>query len=889
MSSIQHTLPGITDRNGESRNNGDDNSDSNRRGAPVGGVRHEGSSDDDDDARPWSNGDDNDGHESEGDVEEPDNDDSGDVDPGIMNNMSDDDESETSLRHAVPRPSPRCRECERIKMTWKEDVTELRAVHNQIVSDLNTRIKQLEQEIARLKNKRTLQLDPWGPRLVDFLDGNPREGDRRYNTIYRDSCRQGGMSVDTNIRHPDLSLQIEERSLATIREYFARQILGSRYELRFDEIQGLAQRLRPIIFPLPGRPLLFLEDTPQQPFHFERLPIDIQYRIWKLIVPNRKLIHCLSRLDPVNHPLDFSPTSTGMGFPRRFHIGHSPCCIATADKPYRILRCLLVSKRWYFVTAHIFYASNTFAFSSLGEFGRFCNNIGKARVQRLVNMEIMWHAARTPRQPDKISLRKLPLAWLMKTSRLQTLVIHINESEKSYMRRAYEMQHEEDYYKDFANEDEFLEDELDLFGMEVRRTDIQPNYRKYRSLRTVQGMDFVYQLRGMKWVRFYDSNAGGSRTMVKDWSFVQDVNNQVTMKKSDSMALRTEIENLQPLTGLEDFEPSDEIMELVKRLYDDTSLSYVSVGGSETSLSTASFDRSAVSIASDDSFDSGYGDDSGDPSRNSLRGHNSGPGRIDEAIELDSDTEMDDDDDLSKHGGSHQGSDISNINSSSGTSSHSGSSGDDHPGDSGLNTTITPQPRSQPPVIDLTQDDEGDNGRRSSDTDHGSSTEGLFVRSGSCTANTVTDFSSDEGLLVRLGGHGRNASNVIIDLTSDKQPDMYIDLTLNDDESDDAMKVDDTKLDLNSKSEKNADKQDRQDYEENHEMEGIKTEEPSSRDSSATSDTDSIEIPSEPSGSSNSDSDTNGLNTGISIPSDPSDSDSSSCCRSKRSRDDNSS
>ncbi|KAI2771688.1 hypothetical protein F4815DRAFT_488792 [Daldinia loculata] len=113
-----------------------------------------------------------------------------------------------------------------------------------------------------------------------------------------------------------------------------------------------------------------------------------------------------------------------------------------------MLKPLLVCKRWYFIGVHAFYGANTFAFSSLGEWHRFCNGIGTARVQRLVNVEhgantfafsslgewhrfcngigtarvqrlvnveLMWHGALMPKHETRISQRTLGLKCLVPT------------------------------------------------------------------------------------------------------------------------------------------------------------------------------------------------------------------------------------------------------------------------------------------------------------------------------------------------------------------------------------------------------------------------------------------------------------------------------------------
>lgn len=76
--------------------------------------------------------------------------------------------------------------------------------------------------------------------------------------------------------------------------------------------------------------------------------------------------------------------------------------------------------------------------------------------------------------------------------------MHIAESDRGRVRRPYEVRDGRDWDKD----DYYARTKirrLDTFGQMVKRTLCQPNFRKYRSLRTVHGMDYIYQLRGMKW------------------------------------------------------------------------------------------------------------------------------------------------------------------------------------------------------------------------------------------------------------------------------------------------------------------------------------------------------------------------------------------------------
>ncbi|KAI0553897.1 hypothetical protein F4679DRAFT_598170 [Xylaria curta] len=687
---------------------------------------------------PDDNNDDDDNEGVEGEENpEPDaeDDDSSEVDPEVLNELSDGEEDprpkrRSRRRNRNPRPPRRCPNCALITRQWHDEVTRITTEFQDKERGMKREIAALKAEIERLKARNGIHWDPWGPRLAEFIHNRDPDPDNRdlfgYPGIYRDSCQQGNMSTSINDIHPDLFLDRTVYSRREIQHHFQAQWLHDRYNGAFNDLRGRVHPLnRDIVFPLRFTRLNQVQLLENMPFRFEDLPIAIQCRIWKLLIPNGRLVHCLSRLDPWNPPLDYK--GGVVRFPSRFHVGNALCCIAKADKHYRFLKYLKVSRRWYYAIAHLFYATNTFAFSSLGEFGRFCDRIGKAGVERLVHVELMWRGALTPRQPKGVSLRKQPLAWFMHTSRLRTLAIHINESGRFYMRRPYEMMDPLDYYKDFADEDEYPEDKLDIFGMEVRRTDCQPNYRKTRSLRTVQGMDFIYQLRGMKWVRFYDANALNARRTVRDWSFSQDINNVVRRKKSDSMALKTEIENLRALTKLEDFIPDDELDELIKSFYDETPVEDVSMGGSETSSNSF--------LSDDPNFDTDSAYSSHSPSETT---HGSHDLYIDRVIEIiDSDTEMGDDDRPSNGFDYNEAQpaviDLTDSMSDSGSSSRWSSSGNAGvPYDSGLHTTVTPQPQ----AIVIDDDDDHNSKRRHGRRKEGlsSDSDGLFLPSGSGTA-----------------------------------------------------------------------------------------------------------------------------------------------------------
>lgn len=175
-----------------------------------------------------------------------------------------------------------------------------------------------------------------------------------YKKIYLDSCRQGIMSVSTGVVHPSLSLERKFLSPARIRKHFERQHLRDRYGLNFRYcLHNLARHYRDVIFPMTCTRLRPLHMLTNAAFRFDDLPLDVRFRIWKLVIPNSELIHCLSRLDPDNPPMDFIPEK--VSYPHRFHIGQEKCIIAKADKPSRFLNYFRVSKEWYYVLAHFFY------------------------------------------------------------------------------------------------------------------------------------------------------------------------------------------------------------------------------------------------------------------------------------------------------------------------------------------------------------------------------------------------------------------------------------------------------------------------------------------------------------------------------------------------------
>lgn len=101
----------------------------------------------------------------------------------------------------------------------------------------------------------------------------------------------------------------------------------------------------------------------------------------------------------------------------------------------------------------------------------------------MANLELHWAGGKALRFEDDTTSnpRVTPLSYLMECHSLQTLVIHVDESSSDVMRRPKEPQ-------------------IHIKKM-LAATAGQPNFRKYRALRQLQGLDYVHQLRGLLFIR----------------------------------------------------------------------------------------------------------------------------------------------------------------------------------------------------------------------------------------------------------------------------------------------------------------------------------------------------------------------------------------------------
>ncbi|KAF4418633.1 hypothetical protein FACUT_11748 [Fusarium acutatum] len=166
--------------------------------------------------------------------------------------------------------------------------------------------------------------------------------------------------------------------------------------------------------------------------------------------------------------------------------------------------------------------------------GRFANRIG-CKLQHLQHIELLWMGSqrltyRVDLKGKYTSRRTHDLAYLPEACRLKTVAIHLPESSKQYMRRKHEP----------PQIVEFL----------AQKTASQPNFRRFRALRTLQGADYLYCLRGVREVTFFDYEIwrdDGMKMPVRDWTFVRDINESVRRKKSANEEHFSQLRYLAPL------------------------------------------------------------------------------------------------------------------------------------------------------------------------------------------------------------------------------------------------------------------------------------------------------------------------------------------------------
>ena len=521
-----------------------------------------------------------------------------------------------------------------------------------------------------------------------------------YDKIQRRCCKEENMSSQIKWVHPDIKF---------VKPHVQHE----------DDDEDLDEEDAPEAVSGPSD--AGAQGSDEKPFLFERLPLEIQSRILTLVFHKEGyLIHCISRLDPHVAPESFPSAEelgdTRSGLKNVFFWGKRECSI-TQDgiNPQKVLGILTVCKRWHWLGTFLFYGLNTFAFSSLGEFARFCQGSGLVRIARIQHIELLYTGNQYLTAPPDaknrvpVSRRTYALSWLTDMTRLKTLVVHINETGASYIRRRRE--------------------NSGIQGFLNGKTLGQPNQRMTRSLRCVQGIDYMYNLRGLDFIRFYDFNKAlqsgtGERVPVQDWSFTEDMTNTGTMPKVPSRTARCQLDEVDSLLGGDrDFQPQQQDWNIVRPVYVDNngrcSYDELRLQGLHHDLDMASFGSVVISDDSEEEDTSDMYDDSPSGSGGSDSDPHSGSS---------SDSDSPGGDQLLQNHGRHSRSsssffvdltDIPSDDESDRPSSSSSSSNPDSDGDS--DTESIPDPDAMPdpdsiPDPDHTHDSNSVN-ESSSDSD----------------------------------------------------------------------------------------------------------------------------------------------------------------------------
>ncbi|KAM5375717.1 hypothetical protein ACJZ2D_005900 [Fusarium nematophilum] len=251
-------------------------------------------------------------------------------------------------------------------------------------------------------------------------------------------------------------------------------------------------------------------------FEWDRLPLAAQVKILQhALVFEGKVVHAISRLDPYYEPSEVPRNCSGrISLLHRFHIGRRSVSLTfSALKPENLLAPLLVSKRWL---------------------GRFARGI-KNRLQHMQHMAILWIGSQwltyKPDAKNKYTSRRTHLlGYLGEARRLKDIAIHLPESSKGYMRRKHEPEHIIAYLAD--------------------KTKKQPNFRRCRSLRTLQGLDYLHMLRGLREITFWDYDQWrqkSEKVPVRDWTFLRDINDVVRREKDPKDHHFAQLKKLAPL------------------------------------------------------------------------------------------------------------------------------------------------------------------------------------------------------------------------------------------------------------------------------------------------------------------------------------------------------
>ncbi|KAL6817888.1 hypothetical protein J3E69DRAFT_358178 [Trichoderma sp. SZMC 28015] len=409
------------------------------------------------------------------------------------------------------------------------------------IEQLNAKIIQLEARNRQLEDRIVRLSQPRNTLRKTQVTWPDRIGSESWETIYKLSCLEGNASPKLTKLHPDLNLR-----------------RPTNRELQADLLQDdPSEHQRPRPFDMlagktPGGNVL-------RGMLPTKIPDEVQFQILRHFFDFRgKVVHAISRLDP-HHPLDEAPMNLNQrpSYLHRLHVGRTPVSIQFAPDPNVFLAPLL---------------------------GRFAKGI-RANVQRLQHIEIFWQGSQhlTFEINDRgkyTSRRTFALVWLPEAIRLKTLGVYVQESNEEYMRRQHEPRGIVEHMK--------------------CKMQIHPNFRGFRSLRTIQGMDYVYNLRGLDQAEFWDFDrwlhTKERKRPVRDWHFIKDVNNSVRRPKEAGDRCKSQLRNLFP--SLNSFEPSDADWEILLR-----GLGVVEENSPEDSSSDSDPDSGSDANSDDDGDD----------------------------------------------------------------------------------------------------------------------------------------------------------------------------------------------------------------------------------------------------------------------------------------------
>ncbi|KAF0635738.1 hypothetical protein FPSE5266_04633 [Fusarium pseudograminearum] len=348
----------------------------------------------------------------------------------------------------------------------------------------------------------------WPDVAQEFLETGPNAVYKDWGDVYKLSCREENMSwAFGESRPPKTHPYLKLVPPTSSQEQSA--------------IAGLSDCCTP---PPPPRDYDSSSSDQEQgfqPFRFQDLPPKIQLKIlrWVLVFEG-EAVHPISRLDPYYEPGSMHRNCNRQtSLLHRFHVGRQPVSLTFGGiHPQRLLAPLLVCKKW----------------NTMGSHGRFARNIG-CKLQIVQHIELLWMGSQrlTYELDEKgkyTSRRTHDLAYLPAASRLKTIAVHIPESSKSYMRRKHEPPKIIKYLEEITRH--------------------QPNYRPFRELRSLQGLDYVYCLRGLREVTFWDYDKWLNEEVkmpVRDWTFVRDINDCVRREKSHNKEHFSQIRYLAPV------------------------------------------------------------------------------------------------------------------------------------------------------------------------------------------------------------------------------------------------------------------------------------------------------------------------------------------------------